>query len=97
MQEQINQIDRFFQTLKHLFGYNSTAGETAGVQSNFPLQHWLLFKWPENLADKQEAKLAEYLRYNPKLIRGYLQKRRVSALQALHSILLGPKTTHEYF
>jgi transposase len=37
---------------------------------------WLLPKRPDNLTDKQETKLAELLRYNLKLIRGYLPKEK---------------------
>jgi transposase len=45
-----------------------------GYEAVLTKTRWLLPKRPENLTDKQETKLADLLRYNLTLIRGYLLK-----------------------
>jgi transposase len=45
-----------------------------GYEAKLTKTRWLLLKRPENLAEKQEIKLADLLQYNLKLIRIYLLK-----------------------
>jgi len=46
----------------------------AGYEPILKFSRWCLLKRPENLTEKQEAKLADLLRYNLKTIRAYLLK-----------------------
>ena len=45
-----------------------------GYEPHLKGGRWLLLKRPQNLTDKQAAKLAEILRYNLKSVRSYLMK-----------------------
>jgi transposase len=45
-----------------------------GYEPMLTKTRWLLLKRPENLTEKQEIKLADFLQYNLKLIRSYLLK-----------------------
>ena len=47
---------------------------TYGYEPLLTITRWLLLKRPQNLTNKQEAKLSDLLQYNLKSVRAYLLK-----------------------